>query len=212
MVDADAFAEPTGTKPRSWSDRELDDTMNRPGIRIGKLMVFVGFVAIDLAVGRAYLSGSQYFGWRLEQRLAVAPTGVALEITFLRLVISRGRGLVFWAGFVGNGAVAVASVIWAFCDPAVETTTYSSSGIVRTYDAGCLGARLWSSYLELAEEGLDCVGYPYTGGTTSLGDSITALILFLLPQLLIALAGGTVALLILGRWSENRPALLRRTP
>src|SRR4051794_40745979 len=79
------------------------DVMTRPRSQVGKLMAFVGIIAINLAAARAYISGSEHFGWGLNCLLAVVPSAVALQVASLQLLRSRGRSLIFWAGFVSCG-------------------------------------------------------------------------------------------------------------
>ena len=93
--------------------------------RVGYLMAIVGVIAINLAAARAYISGSEHFGWDLYSVLEVVPIGVALQVAILQLVRSPGRGRIFWVGFVACGIVSMATLIWARFDPPYETTTFS---------------------------------------------------------------------------------------
>src|SRR4051812_38799515 len=163
--------------------------------RVGYLMAIVGVIAINLAAARAYISGSEHFGWDLYSLLEVVPIGVGLQVAILQLIRSPGRGRLFWAAFVACGIVSMATLIWARFDPPYETTTFSTAGpVASTSYPGCLGARLWEAYMDLAYKGLERIEYPYGGGTVEFGDCVTTVVLVLSPQLFLAWATGGLAL------------------
>jgi hypothetical protein len=171
--------------------------MKLPRLRVGEHLAFVGFVAIDLAASRAYISRDECFGWNLGCLLSVLPIGFALQIAFLRLLRSQEKDLISWLGFLAGGIVAISFVIWGLSDPSSETTTFSTSGpVVRTSYPGCFSTRLRGIYEEYVYKALERVNYPYVDGATGIGDSITEAAVSFLPQLLIAWFGGRFALLV----------------
>ena len=166
---------------------------------LGKMMAIIAVAAIDLAACRAIFTQSDHFGWNLLWLNALTPIGITLQVALFRVANARNSSRIFWTGFMTFGILAMISVILLLSDPPSETTTISSSGTsVQSYPGGPM-ARLWGAYFELAYAGLERVGYPYTGHTTDCPSSFTDAFIILLPQLLIAWAGGLLVRLIVGQ-------------
>src|SRR5947209_18664618 len=73
------------------------DPMRLPRFSIGRLMIVVGLIALNLSAVRAFVSIEP---WLL---IGVAPAGLALQLAAFRLIRSRGRARAFWAGFLAAG-------------------------------------------------------------------------------------------------------------
>lgn len=171
--------------------------MKSPRFSIGKLMFFVGLVALNLGAGRLV--------WSAEPSILaeLVPTALVLEFGTLRLIFCRGRRRVFWAAFLVAGSLAGFSFVWSMINhTAVNIGLDRVTGQrVRTVVPGLPSAdRMWSvwqAYFALTMSGLE--GQPVTAGILKRGDASTAALMgavVCLPQPIIALAGGWLAILV----------------
>ena len=157
---------------------------------IAKLMVVVVAVAINLAIVRLLAAYSPVLP------VAVAWTGLALQAGGLAVILGRGRARAFSVGFITFGAIALATVIWAMVFATNTGIAYDpSTGKTTTITIpGSPLWTLWSNYFEFVgsflveklQVNIDPEGF-------------LAAVIWALPQLLIALAGGAIALLLVGR-------------
>jgi hypothetical protein len=81
--------------------------MRRPRFSIGRLMIVVGLIALNLSAGWALLAIEP---WLL---IGVAPAGLELQWAAFRMIGSRGRARAFWAGFLAAGTLAAWSLVGA---------------------------------------------------------------------------------------------------
>ncbi len=180
--------------------------MRLPRISIGRLMIVVGLIALNLSAARALLAIE---AWLL---VGVAPAGLALQFAAFRLIRSRGRARMFWAGFLAAGVLAAWSLVGAMLfrtsvNVGINLTTGQRITLTTPgYRAADLAWVAWKGYVELVENGL--ARLPTTAGILTGGDASTAVVgglVAFLPQFLIALAGGLLAWSLAGaRWARHR--------
>jgi hypothetical protein len=168
--------------------------MRRPRFSIGKLMVVVGLIALNLSAGRVLFAIEP---WLL---IGVALAGLALQWAAFRLIGSRGRARAFWAGFLAAGVLAAWSLV-----AAMFFRTSLNVGINRTtgermtltspgYSAADQAWAAWNGYVEFVDDGL--ARLPSIAGILERDDAwvaVAGVVLAFLPQFGIALAGGGLA-------------------
>jgi hypothetical protein len=175
--------------------------VKRPKVSLVMLMAIVGTAAVDVSLG------SDLTAYRPFLLVGVAPGTVAVEVGLLMLVVSRGRARAFWAGFVMAGALAAASYLWSMMYGHSMYITVTKGRLTCSWWApGPLGspwnglANFWYAYGLLATKCLECLLY-LSRIRVRWWDSqlnvlvVSALILFL-PQLLIAMLGGLLSLVL----------------
>jgi hypothetical protein len=167
------------------------DTVKLPRISIAKLMLLVAIIAANLAVGRVLGA------YHLVLPVAIALTGLAVQAGAFALIHSRGRRRAFLAGFLVFGSMAMISVIWALVfTPNVSIAQDPSTGKMITIEIpGSLMWTIWSNYVEFVDACL--AGHPQFH-LDPLG--IQVALIWFLPQFLIGLTGGLLAVLIAGQW------------
>jgi hypothetical protein len=167
------------------------DTVKLPRISITKLMLLVAIIAANLAVGRVLGA------YHLVLPVAIALTGLAVQAGAFALIQSRGRRRAFLAGFLVFGSMAMISVIWALVfTPNVSIAQDPSTGKMITIEIpGSLMWTIWSNYVEFVDACL--AGHPQIQ-LDPLG--IQVALIWFVPQFLIALTGGLLAMLIAGQW------------
>jgi hypothetical protein len=154
-------------------------------------MGLIGVVGLDLGVIRALWPA--YLGMLLNCGLAVIFLQVALYLT-LRL---HGRARVFWLGFLAAGLIATLTLVWASFFPEVVGLQYNArtGSTVSIRTPGSVMFRLWGPYGGFASRCVNGVGrrlgHPAEDHLAPLACALA--VLWLLPQGLIALAGGLVA-------------------
>jgi hypothetical protein len=166
---------------------------------IGNLMVVVGIVALNLGIGRLI------FSYQPEFLFAGAPAGLTLEFGVFSLIRSRGRRRAFWAGFVAALMLAIASLIWGLIfsgsvgiqvDPTTgERITVRTPGIL----AGDQIVVIWSYYGVLVERCLERLSLAGALVHRDWPDpvlQVLAGLAILLPTVVLALAGGGLALVL----------------
>lgn len=144
-----------------------------PRLTIGRMMLAVGVVAVNIALARLIYSPTT--------RLLTSVSLGILALQFAALRIAQGRSRPFWMGYLIFGAIALASLagyVWAW--PEWVTSA-------------------WSEYFRYVRQELRA--YPSLPQIVppSVSDTvgihiITAIFVFL-PQLIVAVAGG---LLVVG--------------
>lgn len=145
--------------------------MKMPRLTIGRLMITVGVVAIDIAAARWLYNPD-------DRMLASYSLGV-VAVQFSAFRMTRGQGRAFWLGFfLFSTAALVSLAAHSLIQPSLMT-------------------RLWSYYFIFAMDGLK--NYPSLPQLVppDIYDSpaiwiATALIAFI-PQLVVALIGGFLA-------------------
>jgi hypothetical protein len=170
------------------------DTVKLPRISITKLMLLVAIIAANLAVGRVLGAYHPILP------VAIALIGLALQAGAIALIRSRGRSRAFSAGFLVFASMAMISVIWAFVvtsDVAIGQNP-STGEMITMKVPGSLMWTIWSGYVEFVDA---CLAGPLQINLDPLG--ILVAVIWSLPQLLIALTGGLLAVLIAGRWGNN---------
>jgi hypothetical protein len=173
--------------------------MRLPRFSIGKLMIVVGLIALNLAAGRVLYSIEP---WLL---VGIAPAGLALQFAAFRLIRSRGPARAFWAGFLAVGLLAAWSLVAAMLfrtsvNVAINRTTgqpmfWTTPG----YRGADQAWAVWTGYIVLVEKGL--AHLPSTAGILERGDAVDAIVgvvVAFLPQFVIALAGGLLAWFLAG--------------
>jgi hypothetical protein len=163
----------------------------------GKLMVLVGLIPLNLGASTMLSSGEP----SLQAGFMLA--GLVLQFGVFRLIRSRTRARAFWAGFLAAGLLAVSSLA-----SAMSFRTSVNIGLngffgqsVRIVFPGFPSADRISS---VSEECLDLAAnclerLPFTAGVLAREDASTAVLnatIVFLPQLLIALTGGLLAVLL----------------
>jgi hypothetical protein len=133
------------------------------------LMIVVGVAAVDLALGRAIHA---YHRGLLP---GIALSGMILQLGLFRLI--RGKGMVraFWAGYVVGGALAITSLLIP-------------------------GSRFWTGWYTYFLIVGDCLRILPEVSRLVRTDPpvfvVTFALIVLLPQLLLGLAGGLLALFV----------------
>jgi hypothetical protein len=155
--------------------------VKQPRVKIITLMTVVGVVALNLAVARAL------YAYDTEALYGSVLIGLSLQIGLVRLIRRRGRVRAFWTGFVTAGSLAFLTFLLAERPGAYETLWY----------------RAWSEYTDVAE---DCLlylpgsaairGMSQQQSTAEAALIVLASLIFFPPQLLIALSGGLLAIVV----------------
>lgn len=165
--------------------------MKRLRFSFAGLMVLIGIIAVDLAAGR--------FLWGYEEKLplGVMPGALVMQFGVFRLIRSQKKA--FWAGFVTFGSLAVVSFAWAtiFGNQPKIAPDPLTGRIVVIPKPGSFGGdqmqAIWNVYGNFA--GAQLERWPFFSDP-NWSNSVTyvAIVPFwLLPQLLIALLGGLMA-------------------
>jgi hypothetical protein len=168
--------------------------MKRPKVSIRTLMIIVGIASVNLAVGRTL------YTHELDVLVGVFLSGLTLQFGVYRLIRGRGRSRAFWAGFVAAGLLATLSYAWATGYPRVSAVFVDrNTRRLTTYlSPGASFSDVWEGYSSLAIDGLESLPFGADIAKRSLGDPVAigadALIPFA-PQVVIAVAGGLLALL-----------------
>jgi hypothetical protein len=183
--------------------------MRIPRFGIGDLMVIAAVAAADVAAVRAVINRNEYFGPALHWIEATMPIAIVLQCSVFWLRIDRRRSRVLWIAFLIAGIAGLGSVVWHLSDPPTETTTFSTSGTSTQIYSGGPASRLWGPYLEAAYTALNQLGLTGTDSSHWTSD-VTDELVFLLPQLLLALAIGLLAQAI-GKRFVSCPAPLEAT-
>ena len=155
-------------------------------------MMLAAVVAADAAVVRAVVHRNEYFSAALFWLVATMPVAIALQSIVLLLRSGQGRPRLVWIGVLVSGIAGLSNIVWHLSDPPAETITISTSGTSREIDPGSPAARVWEPYLSATYEWLDRLGLRGAGKNRWISTSQDALVFFL-PQLLVALAGGLIA-------------------
>ena len=145
--------------------------MKRARITLARLMIVVGVVAVELAAFAV--------AWRNEAvdlALGLAPMVLICEIGLLCAVLSGGRWRAFWTGFVVFGCAMTATYGWALC---FQESAASDA---------------WVSYNELVWDALSSM--PDDPRWRVVSVEATEAIIWSLPQLAVACAGGVVGYLV----------------
>jgi hypothetical protein len=181
--------------------------MKVPRPSIAEIMTVVGIVALNLAAARAF--SDDYH----ELLCGVAPMAVTLQIGLLSLIRSRGRLRAFETGYAAFGSLAMASFVGAvfFC-PSDSVTIDPKTGqaVVRTLPGAPIWV-LWNRYGRLVFKTLEslpnCDFIVGDGGDSHGNDGVplgTKALIFSLPQMVFAVAGGLLFSLIERRSREPR--------
>jgi hypothetical protein len=81
-------------------------TMKDLRISLLTLMIIVALVAVNLTAARAMLPKHR------DVLPGCVLSGLALQFALAQVCMARGRARVFWAGFVASGALALASLLF----------------------------------------------------------------------------------------------------
>jgi hypothetical protein len=177
-----------------------------------KMMAAVGVIAINLAAARAaYLANELLL-------VGLVPAAVALQFGLFVLLRSRGRVRAFWAGFLAFGSVAMLFFFLAMSHPRNVGIARTSHGKFVRIDTP--GSSLWNvleGYANFASHRIEQLPFVIhilesleaSGEMPVVGEVIPAVI-YLLPQLLIALTGGFLALSIAKAMDRRSAAPLGR--
>jgi hypothetical protein len=158
--------------------------VKRPRVKIITLMTVVGVVALNLAVGRAL------YAYDIEILGGSVLIGLSLQMGLIRLIRRRGRARAFWAGFVATGSLAFLTFLLAMLAQgpgAYETVWY----------------RVWSEYIDVTQEWLTYLpggaaiqAMTQHQNTAKAALIVMSMLIFSVPQLLIALSGGLLAIAV----------------
>ncbi len=165
--------------------------MKRLRISFAGLMAIVGVIALNLALAR--------FLWGCEEKLplGVMPGALLMQYGAFRLI--RGRGTPFWVGFVAAGSLAVASFAWGtiFGDRSEIAVDPPTGRIVVIPKPGSLGGEqmqaAWGLYGNLAGAQLERWPFFSNPNWSNALQYVAIVPFWLLPQLLLALLGGLMA-------------------
>jgi hypothetical protein len=176
--------------------------MKLPRFSIAETMAIVGIVALNLAATRAVPDDYH------ELLTGVAPMAVLLQFVIFSRIHSPGRVRALGAGFLVFGTIAMTSFIGAvYCCPkeSVDIDSRTGKAIVKTSPGSPIWA-LWRSYggfvlntIETLPNSDFILG---DGGDSHGNDGIplgTKAIVFFLPQISVALAGGLLSSFIKSR-------------
>jgi hypothetical protein len=133
-------------------------------------MAVIAVVALELGAFGVLLRRGEG-----ELTLGLAPTLFTCQIALLCAVLTRGWSRAFWTGFVGFGCAMMATFAWAAC------FTESAAN-----DA-------FASYVELAEVVISAI--PSPPQWLADGGDVAIAVVYSLPQLVAACAGGVFVLL-----------------
>jgi hypothetical protein len=179
--------------------------MKIPCVSIKHLMAGVGIVALNLAAARG-ICGSMFKtipDFPPYLLAGITPTAVALQFALFRLFRTRGRARAFWIGFVLAGSMAITSFVWAQLFPRMRLLL-PTGAIVN--DEGSSMAAIWTAYEEFVEDGLIHLGrVPHIDPDDPVAKIFVFGLLWTLPQWLIGIAGGLVALLFARRSRSMSP-------
>jgi hypothetical protein len=166
------------------------DTVRLPRISIAKLMLLVAIIAANIAIGRVLAAYHPILP------VAIALIGLALQAGAIALIRSRGRRRAFLAGFLGFGSMAMISVLWAlvFVSNVGIAQDPLTGKMITMKVPGSLMWTIWSGYVEFVDA---CLAGPLQINLDPLG--ILVAVIWSLPQFVIALTGGLLAVLIAGR-------------
>jgi multisubunit Na+/H+ antiporter MnhG subunit len=171
-----------------------------PRFSIARLMVVVGVIALNIAAVRAL------FSYGLEMFAGAALSGIVLQIGLFRFKRNRDGRRAFWAGFVVCGLMAMIVFISAMRFPDILRRTKTGT-IIRTP-----GSSLYlicnDGYANFVTDQIGFISNSILGDAFYLG--IRAIVWFL-PQLLAAVAGGLLTSLI-DRWGKMRAGVPMRRP
>ncbi len=168
--------------------------MKRPRISIAMLMAFVVVAALNFAVARLL------FDFDAEILAAIALSGLTLQLALVQVIRSRHALRAFWAGFIAGLIVTAGLCGWGMFHGRKTTSRFDPSLGKRVVVSPSPGAPMWPgwpSYRRFAYQTI--VSFP---GGRALMDrydltalSVFAVVMFL-PQFLVALVTGLLALLI----------------
>jgi hypothetical protein len=176
--------------------------MKLPRFSIAQTMTIVGVVGLNLAATCAVPDDYH------ELLTGVAPMAVLLQFVIFSLIHSRGRARAFGAGFLVFGTIAMTSFIGAvYCCPEDSVGIDSRTGKARVKTSpGSPIWVLWRSYggfvLKTIETLPNSDFILGDGGDSHGNDGIplgTKAIVFFLPQISVAVAGGLLSSLIESR-------------
>jgi hypothetical protein len=176
------------------------------------VLIAVAVAALDFAAIRTIFRMARTYGHGIEALIYTVPVGLGLNLALLRMLGTRGRTRVFWAGVLVCGAMVMASSAWAALTPtgSVHPTDGTPNYVLR----GSTAWRFWNAYFVSAAKLLEALGVPVRSfAPASLDDpgvGYIAIVGFMafLPQLAIALIGGLVArALVPARSKPARPSM-----
>ncbi|MDR3636001.1 MAG: hypothetical protein P4L84_19520 [Isosphaeraceae bacterium] len=175
----------------------------RVRLRLGRMMAVVVVAAVDLVVARAFVDPHKVGKIDVVAMLEVVPFVLVLHAALIRSGIVKGRDRLFWIGFLVAGVVSVGFVLAANEDPPRETRIITSTGITISNYPGDVAARVVWGYHGMTGELLEKLRYPYIEFTSGLGGLATWVIICIVPQCLIAWAGGIAAVLGYTRFQKT---------
>jgi hypothetical protein len=184
--------------------------VKRPHISIAIVMAFIVLAALNLAVARLLLD---YDGYILA---AIVPSGLTLQLAVVQLIRKRHVFRAFWAGFIAGLIVTAGLCLSGMFHDRVRTSHFDPS-VGKNVFSWAPGAPLWPgwpSYRRYAYQTI--LSFPWGRPLMDRYDltalSVFAVVMFL-PQFLVALVTGLLALLIalVPRVLRIRPRPSRRS-
>jgi hypothetical protein len=158
-------------------------------------MALVVLIAVNLALGRALFEYDCYI------LAGIAPSALALQLALYRLVRGRRLSRAFWSGFIAAMLVVATLFLWGMYQRRLTSRRFDpvlGKTIVR-WRPGTPMWPGWPSYRNYAYQfimrlphGADIL---YREDWRSL---LVIAVMFFLPQLVVATAGGLMAIVIAG--------------
>jgi hypothetical protein len=167
----------------------------RAQISTARLMGFIVIAGLNVAAGRFLLDYDVYI------LTAIAPAAIALELALVRLSRDRHLRRAFRSGFIATMLVVATLCLWGMVQG--RSTKPSFNPMLGKYERGTLpGAPLWPGWISYRRYAYETILRFPNGRAILYGDGMTLISMpilaavFFLPQLLLSLAGGLVAMFI----------------
>ena len=173
---------------------------------IARMMAIVGVIALNIATARIL------FAYEPELLIGVGLGVLVLQVGLFRLVRGRGTNRAFWVGFIVCGLITMTTLVWAMLFP--EVVGLSSTGVLERVPGSTMWT-IWYGYARFVSEPILVPMITYSGidpDVSNLGGILIAgarAVIWFLPQLLIAVAGGLLAGLIWVMECRNRSQVTR---
>jgi hypothetical protein len=156
-------------------------------------MAFVVIIAVNLAIGRALL---EYDGFILA---GIAPSALALQFALVRLIRGRRLSRAFWSGFIAGLLVVATLFLWGMYQGRLSRSRFDPE-LGQTIVRWRPGTPLWPGWPAYRSYAYQIIlrlphGPDILNSYDATSLSIVAVVFFL-PQLLAATAGGLLALFI----------------
>jgi hypothetical protein len=184
--------------------------VQQPRVSTAKLMGLIAIVALNVAGGRLLLDYDVYI------LAAIAPPAIAIQLALVRLRYGRNLSRAFWAGFIIAIIFVAALCVWGMVQG--RSTKPSFNPMLGKNELLTLpGNPMWPGWISYRRYAYETILRIPNGRAILYGDDMTLISMpifagvMFLPQLLVALGGGLLALYIAGlcrfcrRFGSSRP-------